>query len=280
MKLGIISPVKYLHSYSSQSTYHLVLAHMVEQSEPYRQFYRNRSNSGDFITLDNSSYEIGDDKYTPMQLIEIARSIGASEVMAPEHYLDSKTTVNKVANFVEQIKKRDTKIGVFATVHGKTIEDVVWCHDECAKLGVDTIGLSCRLDYQTDHHLVSPWTDYSRSPHGTFRRSYVRFNTYYRITQRKNYPKPKVYHLLGMNHPIELGFYKSEKAIRSCDSSAMFMCGWLDINLKDLMYTKPSVKLNFFLEEGLTQQQHLKILDNIEFMKGIADGHQPRKSTR
>ena len=74
--LGLICPTKYLEDFAVQSPYHLVLTHKVFEDPAYAEFYKSRAKLGEFITLDNSSYEVGDGVFTNDDLLEALREVG------------------------------------------------------------------------------------------------------------------------------------------------------------------------------------------------------------
>jgi hypothetical protein len=273
IKLGIITPTKYLNQFAV-SDYHLVLAHIVESNDEYRDFYKKRSEEGDFITLDNSSYEIGDDHYTPSDLIELAEEVGASEVMAPEHYLDADKTIEKAGAFLEEFRaKVGPNLGVICTAHGKDLDDIIRCHDELIKLGTDTIGLSCRLDcelpsYSRVSELIEEETNISMI------RSLKRVGIVVEIMTRRHVSKKlKAYHLLGLNHPRELQMYYHIKRaglnIRSNDSSAAFLAGLNEI-VFSRQYLKLPVSLDFDLDIEMSNDQVETIDTNIDILTEYA----------
>lgn len=55
MRFAIISPASGLQRWATKSTCHLVLSHVV--NPVYQQFYRQRSQAGDLVILDNGAYE-------------------------------------------------------------------------------------------------------------------------------------------------------------------------------------------------------------------------------
>ena len=261
MELGIITPTNYLENIATESKYHLVLAHMVERDSTYREFYKNRSKHGDYITLDNSSYEMGDDVYTPDQLIELAHMVGAKEVMAPEQFQDGQVTISKVEEFVKKFYKK-SKLSVFATIHGKDFVDAYLCFVKCMELGVDTIGLSCRLDFQIFEQ------PYNKEDEGTYRRTQTRMNFLRQIYNRTKSTGVQ-FHMLGLNHPYEFFFYKGLEKIRSHDSSAYFLAGCLGKQIWDSSYTKPTIGLDFDMKGELTMDQLHLIDRGIEYVREI-----------
>lgn len=84
MKLALIVPVDLLDRYASQSDgVHLVLAHIVLTSPIYANWYRQRSEAGDTIILDNGAYEFNE-PLPADQLIHAAELVNASTVVAPD----------------------------------------------------------------------------------------------------------------------------------------------------------------------------------------------------
>ncbi len=60
----IITPTKYLDGYASQSSMHLVLAHLVDADVEYEDFYLQRD---EFKIMDNGAFERGE-SYPPEKL--------------------------------------------------------------------------------------------------------------------------------------------------------------------------------------------------------------------
>jgi len=270
MQLGLITPVKYLKDFATKSTYHLVLAHMVEKNEEYRKFYYGRSELGDYITLDNSSYELGDDVYTPKQLIEFGEAVGATEIMAPETYADAQSTIDKVEHFISQMRINNSNLKIFATIHGSALTDAHRCFDAVTKMGVDTVGFSCRLYYSIPgYHELNfiPELD-------TWNRAIVRLYTLFSLKPLMfRLRKPLRYHLLGLNHPAELSYYEAiglGNHIASCDSSCAYLNGVQCTFIDSLPYIKPINKIDFESDEVLNSTQYVNVIRNIDILKGYA----------
>jgi hypothetical protein len=77
----IITPVEYLDQYASQSSMHLVLAHLVDTNEKYANFYASRR---EFKIMDNSAFELGE-SYEPSKLIDLAHRCGANAIVLPDY---------------------------------------------------------------------------------------------------------------------------------------------------------------------------------------------------
>jgi hypothetical protein len=218
IKLGFIVPPKSLSwTIPFFTTYHLILAHILEASEKYKSIYSRLAAKGDYITLDNSSFEMGDDIYSPSQLIDMALEVGATEVMAPETYLSSSDTKKKMMKFLKEFEPRRGILKVFGTVHGKTLHEVTECYKAFVDMGVDTIGFSCRLNCP-DATSILPIT------YPTLKSSIIRASIIQQLRDDNVLDKSKRHHLLGLNHPLELCFYADlHDEIASCDSSAAYV---------------------------------------------------------
>lgn len=81
MEFCVISPTAGLERYATLSKYQFVLAH--EYQGAYAEFYVNRKKSGDFVILDNGTYENG----TPMFSPEIVEELVPDVVVLPDYLL-------------------------------------------------------------------------------------------------------------------------------------------------------------------------------------------------
>jgi hypothetical protein len=233
---------------------------MVLENKEYRDFYRGKSDQGDYVTLDNSSFEVGDGVYSNEDLVYAAKSVRAHEIMAPETYLDANSTYAKVAAFNEYlVRKRNTfgEIKVFATLHGRTITDIVWLYRKYLQMRISTIGISCRLDppnFGIEHN------------NEAFRKSWSRFQIVRKLMPHYiNASYIPEHHLLGMNFPGEISLYKSMPIIRSCDSSAAYLNGILRRSIDRFNYVKPPGKIDFN-EIGITAGQCFNVSKNIDLL--------------
>ena len=77
----IITPTAYLEQYASQSSMHLILAHLVDTDEEYAEFYWKRS---EFKIMDNGAFELGE-SYDPSELIRLGNKCGANAIVLPDY---------------------------------------------------------------------------------------------------------------------------------------------------------------------------------------------------
>ena len=104
-----ITPIDYLE-YTEWSSSHLVLAHLVDESEKYASFYKERSElDGDFIMMDNSAYELKE-PYSPDKLLELGQMCGADAIVLPDYpFQPSSVTVEAAKKFIPIFKNAGMK---------------------------------------------------------------------------------------------------------------------------------------------------------------------------
>lgn len=99
-----ITPVSYLDMFAVASDRHLVLAHLVDRDEQYANFYKTRSECGDYIMMDNSAYELHE-PYSPDKLISLAKLCGAHAIVLPDYpFQEAEVTINAAREFAPQFK--------------------------------------------------------------------------------------------------------------------------------------------------------------------------------
>lgn len=109
-----IAPVSYLPMVRPYPV-HLLLAHLVEENEEYRNFYANlkKENPNVFYHLDNSAFEMfkrGVPMYDPDKLLEMAELVSADSIVMSdypkEHFLK---TINSAYDLAPKFKKEGYK---------------------------------------------------------------------------------------------------------------------------------------------------------------------------
>jgi len=126
MKTGFIVPVKYLEKFAVQSDFHLILPHIVEQSEKYKKFYMERIKEGDFVMLDNSIFEL-EVAYPKEKLLDTALEIGVQEMVVPEVLRSSHGSLEKVEDFFDYIANSHLPkhLRFAITVQGKSFREMI-----------------------------------------------------------------------------------------------------------------------------------------------------------
>ncbi len=199
MRVAIITPVPLLADYTEIiGSDHLVLAHLVLTSKIYTDYYRQRSNDGHFILLDNSAHELGDSIRTDL-LIETARRVNASEIALPDRVFFGDDTLRTSQAAIQTYRRELPKTSVMGIPQGRVAREFYDCFEGLCDLGIDTIGLS---------------KDYEVWPGGLL-------GIVLEMRRRRGAEIP--IHLLGWGRELYqlylLGKQKEVLNIRSCDSA-------------------------------------------------------------
>lgn len=178
MKTGIITPVPDLSRFvTTDLTYHLILVHLFdhpEWGEEYKTFYKERSKSGDFVTLDNGAKELGSG--LPVErLIDRGMEVGASELVVPDVRFECIRTLSSGRAALKWLRTQGKsryewagKPKLMIVPQGKNLEEWTFCLDELlgwAKTAMvklqgppPTVGVGYHYDHffeQTPfHHLL------------------------------------------------------------------------------------------------------------------------------
>lgn len=87
---------------------HLILAHLVEHDDTYRDFYRN-INDNKYKIMDNSAFEkfkAGEPMYNADKLISMANSVQADCIVLPDYPMeDSQVTINAAIEWIPKFKE-------------------------------------------------------------------------------------------------------------------------------------------------------------------------------
>lgn len=140
MRVAIIAPTRHL-SLLATTNYHLILAHKVLECQEYADFYRERSQQGDYVILDNSAHELGTG-LPPEQLAAAASIVQASELVLPDRLFFGEDTVERSNQCFDSVRQG---INFMAVPQGRTLSEWLFCLNELLHL-TTTIGIS--KDYE------------------------------------------------------------------------------------------------------------------------------------
>lgn len=104
-----ISPTKYLDIFASGRKSHLVLAHLIEESENYTEWYKKEKKLNDCtIIMDNSAFEMYKQNrpmYPAENLIEMAKKVNADYIVMPDYPNESPSkTIDSAAKIHASIQ--------------------------------------------------------------------------------------------------------------------------------------------------------------------------------
>lgn len=200
----IITPTAYLDYYASQSSMHLVLAHLVATDEKYANFYANRD---EFKVMDNGAFELGE-SYDPSKLIDLAHRCQADAIVLPDYPAQP---IHKTIKAAMELgpKVRDAGFYTFFAPQSEVgdlegwIEAYEWGANEQM---IDIMGMSI---------LAMP----NAMPH--IPKAYARVVLTQLLVDRHIFNFNKYHHYLGLNAgpKLEIPPLIELNAMDSCDSS-------------------------------------------------------------
>lgn len=269
MEFALISPIDHLSISSTVCNYHMVLGHLLK-NKTYSNFYKQlKINQPDsFIICDNSANE--GYMLKGIELINMALSIHADELIAPDKYHDASTTMKETFEFLDSFYEShiENRFKVMAVPQGETPSEYINCFNTfLSDPRIDTIGIGYRnllpafidsifliTDYLSELNINNADVLLKKLEDNCF--NYTLSRLYFLQTYVKSRVlarKKKQIHLLGLYNPIELKMMKQSlkrslyNKIRSCDSAAPWQAAQAGIYF-DKEYgvaTKPKEYLDF-----------------------------------
>lgn len=123
MHVALIFPPALLKKYGETTRYHLVLPHLYPQRR-YKDFYRERSETGDYIILDNGAAE--GFKFGLTHLYQVAQDMGVHEIVVPDTLGDMNDTIAKGLAFTRYTRG---EYRYMAVAQGQSIKEIMQCID-------------------------------------------------------------------------------------------------------------------------------------------------------
>ena len=199
----IITPTAYLDQYASQSSMHLVLAHLVDTDEKYADFYAKRQ---EFKIMDNGAFELGE-SYAPDQLIRLGNRCAADAIVLPDYPFKPGQVTIEAASLADEVK--DAGFHTMFVPQSKVGDTEDWISTyrwASANPDIDIIGMSI---------LGIP----NAMPH--IPRAYARVVMTQILIDRGIFNFHKYHHYLGLNAGpnLECPPLIAMDALDSCDSS-------------------------------------------------------------
>lgn len=144
-KIAQIVPVLHLEQIKDNH-YHMCLAHLVEQSLEYGQFYRRMSEDGKFVLMDNGAAEGA--QLPVEELLTMYNTINPTEIVLPDTLNNCVDTLRKTLSFVHEHK--DLPYRFMGVPQGKDFDE--WC--ACVEVmlrepRINSIGVSKFLNIAT-----------------------------------------------------------------------------------------------------------------------------------
>ena len=208
----IITPTAYLERFASQSSMHLVLAHLVDTDEVYADFYASRN---EFKIMDNGAFELGQ-SYDPTKLIELGLRCKADAIVLPDYPFEpASKTVEASLALIDPVKDAGFKTMFVPQSKTGDVEDwirgYVWASETPSIdiVGMSILGIPNALDKIHIGYARVVMTQI------LIERGLFNFNKYHHYLGLNAGPKLEIPSLIGMG------------ALDSCDSSGPVWAGIL-----------------------------------------------------
>ena len=266
-----ICPTAYLSTYAKHNTAHLILAHLVEEDEQYRDFYKNL-NDGNPKIMDNSAFEMykqGKPMYESSKLIEMARECNANYIVLSDYPAEHWTKTKDAAiELIPEIKEAgfltfyvpQSEIGMVDDL----LESIQWAlHNK----DIDLIGMS----------ILSCPNAFGVERNNKLQRYLSRYEVFRRLCDIVPMDDRtfKRFHCLGMvDGPNEISLLKKfHQMIFSWDSSAAIWAGIHEISFDEsptgLVDGKFEKEVDFGFNRKLTYNQESDIIHNIDYINKL-----------
>jgi hypothetical protein len=257
----IITPISYL-SHALRSHRHLVLAHLVDESDEYAAFYKQRSVEGDYIIQDNSAYE----KlipYSPERLIELGHKCGADAIVLPDYpFQPAQKTIDAAIEFIPQFKEAGMHSFFVPQSEQGNLEDWIRAYVWAANNpNVDIIGMSI-LGIPNALPAIDP--------------AFARVVMVQLLQDRKLFNYNTYHHFLGLNSGagLEIPSLLRMNALTSVDSSGPVLAGILGHEYTtdaDSLQTVKKLKIpvDFHMKHIKDNTTDVRIQHNIDLTLGL-----------
>jgi len=260
-----IAPIEYLHFTTASST-HLVLAHLVDASDTYANFYKQRASYGDYIIMDNSAYELKV-PYDTGKLIALGHKCGADAIVLPDYpFQPSDVTIRAANKFVGDFKKEGFHTFFVPQSEKGDIEDwysgYVWAaeHPDIDIIGMSILGIPNALPH------IHP--------------AYARVVMAQNLINDNRFEFDKHHHFLGLNSgpALEIPSLIEMNALDTIDSSGPIWAGILGheytTNADSFqMAAKLKMPVNFNQPPTMDDATTQRIWRNIHLTQLLFDGY-------
>ena len=221
MEVATILPIPYLHL-TARDQYHMCLAHLVKKSEKYADYYREMSNKGEFVLMDNGAAE--GEQLSIDEIIECAWKVQPKEIVLLDSIHSRIETVAKSKYSKTKLEEALPPATHFMGVpHGETWPDVVRCAEQLIEdVGVHSIGISKFLS--------------------------ERYGPMARLQLLEDQPMlaRREVHLLGCHHdPREIGYIQKYHNIRGTDSAIAWVYTKAGIDMSRSA-SRPKIHVDFY----------------------------------
>ena len=254
-------PLDLLNASLDFNDYHYCLPHLLENKQ-YYQFFKDASERGDLIIMDNGLFEGVD--HTIEDLLEKINDIKPNIFIVPDAWNDPQTTVKNAKKWIDYyVDKIPSTTNLMAVVQAKTVSDAMLTYSKFIELGFTHIalnhaGLYFKELYQHQNELLSLMTG---------RIKFVDI-----LPSLKGFNNNIHHHLLGATLPNEFSYYKGKKYefIKTIDTSNPVIYGLKHGKYpNEVLLDKPKEKLEVYFDQKLSDQQISDVLYNVKHFRTL-----------
>lgn len=260
-----IMTTKLIPELSSFNKIHLVLAHLVERDELYREYYKNIE---DPIIMDNSAFEMfkeGKPMYPSEKLIELGKMINAQYIVLSDYPNEkSDRTIEKSQELIPVFKKEGFKTFFVPQSRKNDLEDYINCWEYALNnQNIDLIGNS----------IIGAPNAFGVESGNKLQRFLSRWRIFNILKERSILKSThlKKIHMLGMvDGPREIELVKDfHPFIYSWDSSAAIWAGIHNIRFDNSPTGLVDGKFEKPVDFNSLADNNSDILFNIEFIRRL-----------
>lgn len=147
IKVCVITSTSHLFVYPELGDMDMSLSHLILQDEAYAGYYREQSNKGRYVLLDNSAFELEQQGkgLDPDPVLDAAEITNPSEVIATDVLFKGQETLESTREFIAAMRRRDLigRYKVMGVVQGRTQDEWLGCLEGLLSIPeINVIGLS------------------------------------------------------------------------------------------------------------------------------------------
>lgn len=254
-------PLDLLEASLKFNKYHYLLPHLLENKQ-YYQFFKNASERGDMIIMDNGLFE--GVSHTIEDLLEKINDIQPDIFIVPDAWNNPHTTLSNAKKWISYYADKipqSTKL--MAVVQAKTVSDAMLTYSKFIELGyihiaLNHAGVFYKELYEHQNELLS------------LMNGRIRFINM--LSSLKGFSPTIHHHLLGATLPNEFSNYKGEEYnfIKTIDTSNPVIYGLKHGKYPDgMLLDKPKEKLETYFDQRLSDQQISDVLYNVKHFKTL-----------
>jgi len=141
IKIAHEAPISIMEDVKSYTDYDYALVHLFETHPEYYNSFKKSLEEGREVILDNSIFELGE-SFDPDRYADWIKKLKPTEYIIPDVLEDTSGTIMSAIKWMN--KYRDLPGKKIAVVHGKNMEDFIYCYNRLLDLGVDKIAFTFR----------------------------------------------------------------------------------------------------------------------------------------